>query len=171
MTTDSMTLYKLIILFILDKVDFPLTNAQMSNFILDKGYTNYFNIQQAIKELDSSELVKGETIRNSSYFLITDAGRETLEFFNKEIGDTIKAEIMEYLKENKYKLREEVSTLSEFYEAKKGEFIAHCYVRERGSNIVEVSLNVTSEEEATAICNNWKDKSQEIYAYLMQELL
>lgn len=171
MTTDSMTLYKLIILFILDKVDFPLTNAQMSNFILDKGYTNYFNIQQAIKELDSSELVKGETIRNSSYFLITDAGRETLEFFNKEIGDTIKAEIMDYLKENKYKLREEVSTLSEFYEAKKGEFIAHCYVRERGSNIVEVSLNVTSEEEATAICNNWKDKSQEIYAYLMQELL
>lgn len=171
MTSDSMTLYKLIILFILDKVDFPLTNAQMSNFILEKGYTDYFNIQKAIKGLESSSLLKGERIRNRSYFVITDAGRETLEFFNKEIGDTIKAEIIEYLKENKYKLREEVSTLSEFYEAKKGEYIAHCYVQERGSKIVEVSLNVTSEEEATSICNNWKEKSQEIYAYLMQELL
>lgn len=171
MSSDSMTLYKLIILFILDKVDFPLTNAQLSNFILDKGYTNYFNIQQAIKELDSSSLLKGETVRNSSYFVITDAGRETLTFFNKEIGDTIKSEILDYLKENKYKLREEVSTLSEYYEAKKGEFVAHCYVQEQGSKIVEISLNVTSEEEAEAICNNWKEKSQEVYAYLMQNLL
>ncbi len=171
MNSDSMTLYKLIILFILDKVDFPLTNAQMSNFILERGYTNYFTIQQAIKELDASSLLKGETIRNSSYFVITDNGRETLEFFNKEIGDTIKAEIIEYLKENKYELREEVSTLSEYFEAKKGEYIAHCYVQERGSKIMEVSLNVTSEEEAASICNNWKDKSQEIYAYLMSNLL
>ncbi|MFA9465348.1 MAG: DUF4364 family protein [Velocimicrobium sp.] len=171
MNSDSMTLYKLIILFLLDKVDFPLTNAQMSNFILDKGYTDYFNIQQAIKELDTASLLKGETIRNSSYFLITEAGRETLDFFNKEIGDTIKAEIFDFLKENKYKLREEVSTLSDYYEGKKGEFVAHCYVQERGSKIVEVSLTVTSEEEAASICNNWREKSQEIYAHLMQELL
>ncbi|MFW5631973.1 MAG: DUF4364 family protein, partial [Acetivibrio ethanolgignens] len=33
--SDALTLYKLIILFILDKVDFPLTNAQLSNFILE----------------------------------------------------------------------------------------------------------------------------------------
>ncbi len=171
MNSDSMTLYKLIILFILDKVDFPLTNAQMSNFILERGYTDYFNIQQAIKELETSSLLKGETIRNSSYFVITDSGRETLDFFNKEIGDTIKAEIIEYLKENKYELREEGSTLSEYFEAKKGEYIAHCYVQERGSKIMEISLNVTSEEEATSICNNWKEKSQEIYAYLMLNLL
>ncbi|MEG1742503.1 MAG: DUF4364 family protein [Acetivibrio sp.] len=166
-----MTLYKLILLFILDKVDFPLTNAQVSNFILEKGYTNYFNIQQALKELDSSELIKGETIRNSSYFVITPAGRETLTFFNKEIGDAIKTEILDYLNENKYKLREEVSTLSEYYEEKKGEYMAHCYVQECGSKIVEVSLNVSSEEEAVSICNHWKEKSQQIYAYLMQELM
>lgn len=171
MATDSMTLYKLIILFILDKVDFPLTNAQMSNFILDKGYTDYFNIQQAIKELEDSELIKGKTIRNSSYFEITKAGRETLQFFNREIGDTIKGEIMEYLKENSYRLREEVSTLSEYYEAKKGEYIAHCFVREKDSTVVEINLSVPTETAAEAICNNWKEKSPEIYSYLIKELL
>lgn len=171
MTSDAMTLYKLIILFILDKVDFSLTNAQLSDFILNKGYTNYFNIQQAINELEEVELIHGKTIRNSSYFEITREGKETLSFFNKEIGDTIKNEILEYLRENKYQLREEVSTVSDFYEEKKGEYITRCYVQERGSKIVEVSLNVSSEEEAMSICNNWRDKSQEIYAYLMRELL
>lgn len=171
MTSDAMTLYKLIILFILDKVDFSLTNAQLSDFILNKGYTNYFNIQKAINELEEVGLIHGKTIRNSSYFEITKEGQETLSFFNKEIGDTIKNEIIDYLTENKYQLREEVSTVSDFYEEKKGEYITRCYVQERGSKIVEISLNVSSEDEAVSICNNWREKSQEVYAYLMRELL
>ena len=35
--TETFTLYKLIILYMLEKVDFPLTNGQISEFILDKG--------------------------------------------------------------------------------------------------------------------------------------
>ena len=45
------TLYKLMILYMLEKSEFPLTNAQISGFILDKGYTTYFHLQQAISEL------------------------------------------------------------------------------------------------------------------------
>lgn len=48
---ESLTLYKLIVLYMLEKVDFPLTNAQISGFILDKGYTTYFHLQQALSEL------------------------------------------------------------------------------------------------------------------------
>lgn len=169
--SDALTLYKLIILFILDKVDFPLTNAQLSNFILEKEYTNYFNIQQAINELEATELIKKETIRNSSLFRITPAGTETLSFFGDEISDAIKADILEYLKNNRYSLREEVSTLADYYEAKKGEFIAHCYVCEKESKIVEINLSVPTEEEAQAVCNSWKSKSAEIYEYLMSKLL
>lgn len=169
--SDSLTLYKLIILFILDKVDFPLTNAQLSGFILEKEYTNYFNIQQAINELESTELIRVETIRNSSLFYITPAGTETLHFFDNEISDAIKADILEYLKDNRYSLREEVSTMADYYEAKKGEFIAHCYVTELDSKIVEINLSVPTEEEAQAVCNNWKASSAEIYEYLMAKLL
>lgn len=69
--SEPLTLYKLIILYMLEKVDFPLTNAQISGFVLDKGYTTYFHLQQAISELIDSELIESKTIRNSSYFEIT----------------------------------------------------------------------------------------------------
>ena len=36
---EPFTLYKLIILYMLKKVDFPLTNSQISEFVLDEGYT------------------------------------------------------------------------------------------------------------------------------------
>ena len=41
--SETYTLYKLIVLYMLDKVDFPLTTSQISEFILEKEYTTYFN--------------------------------------------------------------------------------------------------------------------------------
>ena len=48
----------------LNKVDFPLTTSQISEFVLDKGYTTYFKLQEAISELTQSELIRTETTHN-----------------------------------------------------------------------------------------------------------
>ena len=39
MLAEPMTLYKLMNLYMLKQVNFPLTNAQLSNFFLDRDYT------------------------------------------------------------------------------------------------------------------------------------
>lgn len=171
MQNDALTLYKLIILYMLGKVNFPLTNAQVSNFILEKEYTNYFTIQQAISELIDAELIRTETIRNSTHYRINQAGEETLEFFGNKISDAIKSDIDEYLNKNEYELRDEVSTIADYYEEKKDEYIVRCQVKENGSPIIDLSISVPSEEEAVSICNNWKAKSQEVYAYIMKTLM
>lgn len=59
MSQDTLMLYKLMVLYMLNKVDFPLTNSQISEFILDKGYTNYFTLQQALHDLSDTELIHG----------------------------------------------------------------------------------------------------------------
>lgn len=171
MESDALTLYKLMILFILDKVDFPLTNAQISNFILEKEYTNYFTIQEAINDLIDSELIQSDTIRNSSYYKITSSGTETLSFFNTKIPEAIKEDIIDYLRKNQYSLREEVSTLSDYFEVKKDEFMVRCQVKERNNTLIDLSISVPGEETAVNICNNWKAKSQEIYSYLISNLI
>ena len=51
--SEAFTLYKLIVLYMLEKVDFPLTNGQISEFILEKGYTSYFTLQQPLPFLSS----------------------------------------------------------------------------------------------------------------------
>lgn len=171
MQQETLTLYKLIILFMLDKVDFPLTNAQISDFILEKGYTNYFHIQQSVSALQDNDFITTETIRNSSYLRITDAGREVLGYCLSDISPAIQQEIMDYLQEHRYQLRDEVSVVADYYEEKKDEFIVRCIAKDGNTNVIELNLNVASEEEASTICNNWQEKSQEIYAYLIQHLL
>ncbi len=171
MPSDTFMLYKLMILYILSRVDFPLSNAQLTAFILEKEYTNYFNIQRAISELLDDEYIAVKTIRNSSLYLITDSGNETLLFFDNLISSGIKEDIENYLTQNKYELKEEISSPADYYQVKKGEFSVKLSVIERDSSIIDLTLSVPTEEEAKAICNNWSDKSSDIYGYLMSSLL
>ena len=48
----------------LDRVTFPLTKAQVSDFILEKEYTNFLTLQQATAELIDAELITASTSRN-----------------------------------------------------------------------------------------------------------
>lgn len=75
MGAESIVLYKLIVLYMLDRVNFTLTNSQISDFILEKGYTNYFTLQEAINGLIDSDFVYVSTIRGASHYKITDKGR------------------------------------------------------------------------------------------------
>lgn len=171
MQSDSLTLYKLIILFLLDKVDFPMTNTQISDFILEKDYTNYFSIQQSVSELIEAEFVTVESIGHNSHYRITDSGRETLSFFGNMIPTAIQNDSVIYLRKNQYSLRNEVSTLSEYFEAKKGEYTVRLRVVEKDDPIIDLSLSVPTREDATRICSNWRTRSQQIYAFVLSNLL
>lgn len=169
--SESMTLYKLMILFMLDKVDFPLTNAQISSFILEKEYTSYFVIQQAIAEMLEANLLKMENVRNSSFYNMTEEGEKTLRYFGDKISDAIKTDILVYLKENKFSLRNEVSIIADYYRTTNKEYEVCCRVKEKHSNLIDLKLTVATEEQAIHIADNWKEKSQELYAYIMEQLL
>ncbi len=75
---ETLTLYKLIILCMLDKVEFPLSNAQISEFILEKEYTDYFTVQQAVSELLDAGLIRLVPLRSTSLYRITPEGEKTL---------------------------------------------------------------------------------------------
>ena len=171
MLAEPMTLYKLMNLYMLHQVNFPLTNAQLSNFFLDREYTTYFTLQQALNELLDAGLVKKETMRNSSRYEITKEGEETLEFFGKNISPAIVSDMDEYLKQNRFRMRNEVGLISDFYKSTNQDYIVHCEVREGKAVLVNLDISVPDKEQAEIICNHWKDRSQEIYAYVMKSLM
>ena len=171
MLAEPMTLYKLMNLYMLHQVNFPLTNAQLSNFFLDREYTTYFTLHQALNELLDAGLVKKETMRNSSRYEITKEGEETLEFFGKNISPAIVSDMDEYLKQNRFRMRNEVGLISDFYKSTNQDYIVHCEVREGKAVLVNLDISVPDKEQAEIMCNHWKDRSQEIYAYVMKSLM
>lgn len=154
----------------LERVDFPITKAQISDFILGKEYTNFLTLGQVIGELTDAGLVTAQSIRNRTHLAITSEGKETLRFFENEISDSIKTDIDAFFKENEIHLRNEVSIISDYYKSTSGEFEAHLVAKEKGINLVDITISVPLEETASSICDKWQRKNQEIYQYLVSQL-
>lgn len=154
----------------LGSVDFPLTKAQIGDFILEREYTNFLTLQQVIGELIDAGLVTAQSIRNRTHLSITDDGRETLQFFGNQVSSSIKEDVNEYLKDNELQLRNEVSIIADYYKSTSGEYEAHLVAKDKGVDLVNITLSVPVEETAASICDNWQRKNQEIYQYLISQL-
>ena len=124
----------------LDRVDFPLTKAQIGDFILEREYTNFLTLQQAIGELIDAGLVTAQSIRNRTHLLMTKDGSETLSFFGNQINASIKEDINHYFKENEIALRNEVSILSDYYKSTSGEYEAHLVAKDKGINLIDITI-------------------------------
>ena len=168
---EALTQYKLTILYMLDKVDFPLTNTQISNFMLDQDYTTYFTIQKAISELIDAQLMRTESTHNNTHYYITPAGRETLSYFPDKISDAIKTDVLNYFAENKMELRQEISIIADYYKTTSQEFAARCQIKEHNRSLIDLTITVSSKSQAQAICSNWKSRHEDVYDYLMDLLL
>ena len=169
--SESFTLYKLIVLYMLDKVDFPLTNGQISEFILDKGYTTYFTLQQAISEMVEAGFLREETTHNRTLYHLTGEGAETIHFFRNNISNAIRQDIDMFFAEKSYDLKNEVSVKADYYQTKNLEFAVRCQILEDGAPLIDLTLTVPTEEAATSVANNWNKKNQEVYAQIMANLL
>ncbi|MBQ4284629.1 MAG: DUF4364 family protein [Lachnospira sp.] len=171
MNTDTTTLYKLMVLYMLDKVNFPLSNSQISEFVLNHQYTNYFTLQEVINTLATDNFITILNYRNSTQYKLTSEGAETISFFANKISPAIREDIDTYLKENSYELKCETNTTSDYYRSTNGDYIVHCQVKEGNSTLIELNLSTPLESQADAMCAKWRDASQEIYDFAMHKLL
>lgn len=170
MTQEPMTLYKLIVLYMLDRVSFPLTRAQIEGFILEKEYTNYLTLQQAIGELCEIRLVSAKAVHNRTQLMLTEEGRSTLTFFCNNIPEPIKEEIDSYLKENSMELRNESAVTGQYFKNAGGSYQAVLAAAERGETLIELKLAVPDEKTASALCDHWQRRNEAVYAAIMKEL-
>jgi len=168
---DALTLYKLMILYLLRAVRYPLTRTQLSDFLLEKEYCTFFTFQQAIDELLESNLMKEETIRNFTRYEITREGEDALSYFENTIPEEVRRDMDEFLEANKIRLREEVGVMSEYQESADGEYEVVLEIREERGALMKLSLTVPTKEQAEIICRNWKSSNQQVYAEVMKSLL
>ena len=170
MTQDPLTLYKLIVLYMLNRVDFPLTRAQITDFTLGREYTTYMNLQTVFAQLSETNMLSEHTVRNRTQLLLTEEGRDTLHFFENRISPEIKQDIDAYLKENKSNFRNEASVSGAYYKGTQHDYKAHLSVQEKNTTLVDITLSVPTEEIASSICTKWEQKNEEIYRSLVEQL-
>jgi DNA-binding PadR family transcriptional regulator len=155
----------------LSLVDFPLTNSQISEFILEREYTSYFKIQQAISDLLTGGFLTEDSTYRRTYYSMSDQGKEVLTYFINDIPVAIKDDIESFIKAQTRQLRDESAVKSDYSENINREYTVHCSVFEKGEPLIDLTLNAPTKAAAEKIANNWNAKNQEIYAHIMEALL
>ncbi|MBQ9156663.1 MAG: DUF4364 family protein [Eubacterium sp.] len=171
MTQESLTLYKLMIMFMLDHLEVPLTNSQLSEFFVSRGYASYFHLQQSINDLVDSSFIRGELNRSITSYYLTESGREAIHMFENQISEAIKEDILTYFDQHHVKLRQNVEINADYYPTRQGEYIVRTQIREKDSLLLELNINVVTEDQAITICNQWAGRSEEVYKTIMNMLL
>ena len=169
--SDVFTLYKLIVLYMAQQSREELTNSQISQFVLDRDYTDYFHLQQVLSELVETGLLKKRTVSNSSHYEITEEGSKTLFYFEKDLSSEIKKEVEEFLKDCGVQAEQRIQTPADYFETPQGGYAVRCQYIEKDTTILDLTLSAPNLEAARAICWNWPKKSPDIYAAVMGELI
>ncbi len=170
MTTETLKLYKLIILYFLSLAKQDITNAILSDFILEHGYTDYFSIQETLNALTEDEMIKANQTHTTSYYTITPRGQEILDDCQAHLPYGTKLEIRQYLRDRKIQILESTSVRTDYTRISPFEYLVKGTVMERGSVLFEISISVPAEEMAVEMCRNFKMKNDEIFGFLLKTL-
>ena len=99
--------YKLSVLYMLSKVDMPLTTNRLSFFLLKDDYTDYFTFQQDLGELLCDGYIMSTESHGKTLYSITAEGRNAITLLSSEISDAMKKDLESYIKENKFSMHED----------------------------------------------------------------
>lgn len=171
---DNVMRYKLIILYFLKRMELPVTTQQITEFVRDEGYMEYFVMDECLNELIDVKYVSyvwNEDTNTSSITLLKD-GLDALECLSNQIAPRIKQEIDRYIIVNKGRLRREHEiTANYFYDAELKEYLVKCGLFEVDKLLMEISVSVVSKDTARLVCKNWTNTVNTLYGEVFTKLI
>lgn len=162
---------KLMILYLLSKMDIPMTKSQITNAILENNLIDFFTFQQCISELEESGMITQITHQKKQCFTTTEAGKKAIEIFEQRISKDTSDIIISYISKNKENLKKESQVIAEYNKIGDKEYIVNLKVIEKELVLMDLKLSVVSAKQAKQVCEKWKSSSEKIFRQLIGSLI
>jgi len=166
---------KLIIMYIIDRLNMPVSNNNITRLVLETRLMNYFMFQQCFNELHEGKLLEliaaVERQESSGGFSLTENGKNTLRYFLNLISPGLRKQLDKMLPDARKEIQSEDLVTADFMPESESKFTVTCKMGEKGFPLVELKAAVGTKTDARAICENWKNHSSEIYAEIINSLI
>lgn len=168
--SSPLAVYKLIILYLLDRVDGEIAMDRLSSFLLEKGYVNFVSLLQTYAGIEESGLVRSRVSADRCFYSITPEGRQTLAMFRTDLGMEIRQQADAFLRAEGAALRGDQAVRADCVPLEGGMYNAVLKVLEKGSPVLEIRIQVPDKSLAEEICRKWPAKNEKIYNSLIENL-
>ena len=170
-TSEELAHNKLLLLYIISESKTYLTNNEITEFVLENNYMNYFLIQQYLSELTESGFVEYKKEDEKNVYILLEKGKSTLYYFEDRINKVVKEEISNKFSEIEEKKLKAAEISAEYFKKNNKEYMVNLKLVENSQTLLNLNISVATEEQAKTICHIWKSKTEYIYKNLINILV
>ncbi|MBR1454272.1 MAG: DUF4364 family protein, partial [Lachnospiraceae bacterium] len=127
--------------------------------------------QEILSDLVDTKLIDEYKTKTSIFYKTTADGADALDTFLIDISPEHKKELDDYIKENKFKLKEESMISANYSDNNKDSFKIVLELNENKDETFKIEMDVPTTDAAITMCENWKEKAKSIYTYIIKQLL
>lgn len=161
---------KVLILYVLEKANKPLTNDVLYKIVLAAANMNYFYFQQFMLDLINVNYILSFQKEDQTLYQLTDDGKRTLDLTLDLLPGIIKLKADTNLKPIIDSSEEEQSIVAEYTPLNENHYTITCKVVENNETVFEVKTFAGSREQAKDIVDNWQNNADTIYPKILDIL-
>ena len=163
---------KLIVLYVLDKMEMPLAEESILSICADANdWMPYINCQHALNRLTEASLIH-RNVAQKTIYTITPSGRDCLANFYTRIPLSRREEINDFIRKERLAYKKNQELFRDYYKNKDGTYTVHVSICEMESDtpMLDIKLSVDTRKSAKYIYNHWDEKAAKIYELLYDNL-
>ncbi|NLK18064.1 MAG: DUF4364 family protein [Clostridiales bacterium] len=173
MQQSDSTLSKLILLFVFDKMEVPLSETTIIDMCCStNNWINQFECRPLLSQLiEAGFLYQTNSFQNETLYTITPDGRMCLAHFFIRISSSLREEISEFVKNHRNKYRRKQDYISDYYKNADNSYTVLLKIIEPTQTVLELKMTVPTRQTAKAINKQWEEKAPQVYAALYDILV
>ena len=168
----STTIAKLVLLYVFDKMETPLTESTVLNICTNKNdWVNYMTCKEVLAELlDIGFLTATTSGTNEPFYSISAEGRACLSYFFVKIPSSVREDITAFVKENRMQFRRMQEYFRDYYKNADGTYTVLLKIIEPSATLLEIKFNAPNRAAAVTMYKRWEEKASEIFANIHDTL-
>ena len=162
---------KLKILYIFKTLNIPINDIDLTKFILENNYMDYFTLQELLRELKVDCFIDVELVQTEESYILTDLGSESVDMFINKIPQTFKDEISLSFKSLRREVEKSRELFAHFFQRKDKDYTVILQAFEDTVTVFSLSVNVPTEKLAKKIVDKWEKHPEKIYSEIINIIM
>ena len=169
------TIDKLILLYVLDKMEIPLTeNSILEICSSQNNWVNWMAGKDLLSQLIEAKFVyKPNTENDESRYNITVSGRGCLSQFYTKIPASLRDNIAKFAQENKLQFKRNQEYIAKSYKNEDGSYTVDLKILEplTTESIFTLKVKTDTRHNATSACKKWRELAANVYEYVYSKII
>lgn len=168
---DAIFRAKLVILYVLEYFNLPLTREQFLAFMSEERLINIFLLQKYTDELIEVQQIEESQSEGETYIFNTERGSEAVALFASNIPQVQRRKINDAIDEHKKSFNSWTKITANFAKTDDHEYRVELSISEGPYKLFSMDMNALTNKTAKQLCGNWEDNARFLYGDLLQILM